>query len=287
MHLQKLKSKIRLFVQNRIVRPMKRNIVKMKSWVQYQTLIAFNKHIKSQIKNPSSIPIIIINFNQLYYLQKLVSFLIERNFKNIIIVDNKSDFPPLLDYYKQIKNHVTIEYMDDNYGHKVFFRNKQLQQKYGQGYYVITDADIVPNENLPADFMSHMIKLLNSNMSKITKVGFALKIDDIPDHFPLKQKVMDWEKQFWQHEVAPGIYDAIVDTTFAIYKPFYPSKFSHLHMLGAFRMAGNYTARHGGWYVNPKIPTEEYLHYNKTSHGSNSWKMDEAGGLVGSHKDVY
>ncbi len=34
-----------------------------------------NKLIKSQIKDTSTIPIIIINFNQLFYLKQLISFL--------------------------------------------------------------------------------------------------------------------------------------------------------------------------------------------------------------------
>lgn len=86
----------------------------------YQYLLLFNHTVKKQRKDTSEIPVIIINFNQLHYLKQLVDFLLIRNFKNIIIIDNKSDYPPLLDYYREINNKVTIELMDNNYGHKVF-----------------------------------------------------------------------------------------------------------------------------------------------------------------------
>lgn len=86
-------------------------------------LIVMLSNIKNlrQCINPQNIPFIIINFNQLFYLQKLVNFAISRGFKKIIIIDNVSTYPPLLEYYKEIRSKVTIERMDKNYGHMVFF----------------------------------------------------------------------------------------------------------------------------------------------------------------------
>ena len=60
----------------------------------------FNATVKAQNKDYKSIPIIIISFNQLEYLKKLITFLKERHFKNIVIIDNMSIYKPLLDYYK-------------------------------------------------------------------------------------------------------------------------------------------------------------------------------------------
>src|SRR5690606_15945408 len=101
----------------------------------------------------------------------------------------------------------------------VFFERENLQKKYGQGFYIVTDADVVPNNNLPQDFMKLMICHLKANWEKITKVGFALKINDIPQCNKAKDKVVGWEERFWKNEIASNVYDANIDTTFAIYKP--------------------------------------------------------------------
>lgn len=243
----------------------------------YQYLIRYDKHIKAQRNNPLSIPVIIINFNQLYYLKQLIAFLQERRFENIIIIDNKSDYPPLLEYYKSIDKNITIEHMSDNFGHKVFFDHTHLQQKYGKGYFVLTDPDIVPNGKLPSDFMSEMIAYMDKYYNTITKVGFALDIETIPDYFPLKAKVVKWEKQFWEKKLEENVYSAYVDTTFALYKPYYPMQFNNLPFLEGIRIGGNYTALHGGWYMDPQNYTEEYLHYIKSVDKSSSWKLNTKG----------
>ena len=245
--------------------------------ILYWFLIRYNKTIKKQRENPLSIPIIIINYNQLFYLKKLLIFLKEREFQNIVIIDNQSDYQPLLAFYKSIENEVTVEYMDENLGHLVFFKNKKLQKKYGKGYYVITDPDIVPNEKLPKDFMNEMLKDLDQYFNTITKVGFALDLETIPDYFPLKEKVLNWEKAFWEKQVEQNKYSAFIDTTFALYKPFYPSFFNNLHYLDGIRIAGNYTSIHGGWYIDPENYTDENLHYIRTVEQSSSWKLNEDG----------
>ena len=266
---------------NRNINIFSRVYVAIKNRILYFSLMYFSKLVKNQKENPSTIPILIINYNQLFYLKQLVNFLLARNFSNVIIIDNNSSYPPLLNYYSEIGNKITIERMDKNYGHMVFFENKTLQHKYGKGYFVITDADILPNFELPIDFMSRMINILDNNYLRITKAALALRIDNIPDSYSLKEKVLSWEKKFWEIEVEPNVYSAQTDTTFALYKPFYPRWFNNLHFLSAFRIAGNYTAKHGGWYIDFTNPTEEYLFYKATSTNSNSWKMDETGNLVG------
>src|SRR5690606_32254212 len=247
----------------------------------YQYTIRFNALVRTQRKNPNNIPIIIINFNQLDNLQALVDFLLERKIENIVIIDNKSDYPPLLEYYKSIQSEVKVELMTENHGHMVFFENESLQKKYGQGYYFITDADILPNPNLPEDFIKIMIQKMDKYNKKIVKVGLALDIDTVPDYYPLKEKVVSWERKFWEEELEKDVFLADVDTTFALYKPFYPSKFKvrQRNFYRAIRLGGNFTSKHMGWYLNPENLTEEQKYYMRTSSTSNSWKFDEEGNL--------
>jgi hypothetical protein len=247
---------------------------------RYQIL--FNRIIRNQRINPSEIPIIIINYNQFKNLKIMVDFFVNRGMKKIIIIDNNSDYPPLLEYYKSCsKEEITIEIMPKNLGHMVFFENNYLQKKYAKGYYFLTDPDILPNPNLPQDFVSHMIHTMDKYNHKITKVGFALDLDSIPHHYPLKTKVIDWESKYWEEMLDEDTYSAPIDTTFALYKPKFP-KYSTTKgstFYKAIRLAGNFTAKHMGWYVDPSnLSIEEKNYFNKST-ASNSWKFDKDGNL--------
>lgn len=236
-----------------------------------------NPLVRQQEKDPSTIPILIVNYNRVSDLKKMVSFFLERNHKNIVILDNNSTYPPLLEYYKTIQDRVKVEVMDKNYGHMVFWDNLSVYRRYASGYHIVTDSDIIPNPNLPEDYLDKMLLLLQNNR-KQTKVGFALRIDDIPDSFSAKQKVIRWEEQFWKTEIDKDIYIAQIDTTFAMYRPWHRIRY---HFPRAIRMAGDFTARHGGWYIDSLNQTEEESYYYRTSTTSNSWKLDENGNLIG------
>jgi len=263
---------------------MKKHLKRLGHFLLYKYLILFNKDVKKHRKNSKSIPILIINYNQLENLKYLVSFLLDRDFKNIVIIDNKSTYPPLLKYYEEIKNQITIEMMSDNCGHMVFFENKKLQEKYGSGYYCITDADIRPNDNLPVNFLETLIETLDKYQFSILKAGFALDLESIPDYYPFKDKVIKWEQQFWENQLEPNIYRAGIDTTFALYKPQYPTRFrvKPIRFYEGARLAGNFTSKHMGWYLDPKNLTEEQQFYMQTSSSSSSWKFDENGNLAAS-----
>ncbi len=255
----------------------------MKFWWE----LHFNSKIRLQLRNPQSIPIIIINFNQLFYLKKLVDFLILRNFENIVIIDNHSRYPPLLEYYETLPTNVIVERMTENLGHMVFFENAELQKKYGRGFYVVTDPDINFYPDYPVDFMTKMLKLLIRYKLEVTKVGLALNLDDIPDHFTLKKKVLNWEKRFWENEVMKDVYKAIIDTTFAMYLPGFPQKFKTNGFYSALRIGGRYKVQHGGWYVNHKDLTAEQKFYQSTCMDISSWMVDEEGNLFEKSRRKY
>ncbi|MBU8883073.1 glycosyltransferase family 2 protein [Kaistella sp. DKR-2] len=258
-------------------------ITKLNIWIYgiinnyiYRTYdLYFNAIVRRQITNPKEIPIIIVNYNQLHYLKQLVNSLVKHDFKNIIIIDNKSTYQPLLAYYNEIKKHVTIEFMEENFGHAVFFKNNYLQKKHGKGFYVITDADIVPNKDLPDDFIKQLLVHLKKHWHQITKVGFALRLDDIPDENILKEKILKWEEKFWQLKDSEDIYIASLDTTFALYKPGYPNKYDNISYLRAHRFANNFEAKHGGWYIDQNNMTEEQRFFVTIASKSSSWLYNE------------
>jgi hypothetical protein len=226
-------------------------------------------------------PIIIVSFNQLFYLKKLISYLRSRNYNNIIILDNASTYPPLIEYFKEIENQVTIHRLKNNYGHLVFWKKKEIFKLYCGNYYVVTDPDIVPDENCPDDFLKYFKNLLNRN-PEFTKVGFGLKIEEIPETNPNKEKILNWEKKFWKEQDKDGNYIAEIDTTFALYRP-------GLIRRGTFykglRTKSPYLATHGGWKVDPNQLSEEQLYYLKTANTSSSWKTDKDGNLISPRYD--
>ena len=221
------------------------------------------------------IPIIIINFNQLFYFKQMIDFLLKRGFKNIVIIDNNSSYPPLLKYYDEIQSKVTIHRLDTNEGHMVFWKRQDLFEKYAEDYFVITDPDIILNKDLPQNFLKYFKAILDHYISTV-KVGTALRIDDIPETFNPKLKVLKWEQQFWENRIAKNIYNAKIDTTFALYRPGYKDA---ANFFTAIRVAGKYTAGHGGWYVDSENLTEEQKYYANIPNVSSTWKVENDGTL--------
>lgn len=258
----------------------KRKIIKKVAYIIFLIKTYFTTYssaiVRRQLNDPKEIPIIIISFNQLYYLRKLIHFLKERNYRNIVIIDNHSTYQPLLDYFETIKDSVALHRLNENCGHLVFWKNKELFDKYSKGYYVVTDADIVPIEQCPDDFMLYFKKILDIS-STITKVGFSLKIDDLPEGNPNKRKIIKWEEKYWENAVPNGNYLADIDTTFALYRPNY--QYGEKGFLRAIRTKKPYQVRHGGWYIDAENLSEEQVYYFETCNESSAWRIDSRGNL--------
>lgn len=255
----------------------------MKKYTEFiRTVKAAKKYFSIQfliqILFPKTIPVIIINFNQLKTLKDLVNFLIERKFSKIYIIDNQSTYQPLLDYYEEIKKRVEIIILGSNEGHMVFFKNKNLFNRFGKGFFILTDPDILPNKKLPKNFMRILIKNLLKYDEWVTKAGFALDISNIPDFYPAKNQVVTWEKRFWKNEVEKDIFLTRLDTTFALYKPIsfeeYQKNDNHFK---ALRFGGDFTCNHMGWHIDYSNLTDEQNYYRKHTSSSGSWSIDETG----------
>ncbi len=228
--------------------------------------------------NPFDIPIVINNRNRYTYLKMLIDYLNKNGYKNIIILDNNSTYPPLLEYYKILNCEVI--FLKKNLGY-LALEKIDLYKKIRKSFFVYTDSDVVPIDQCPQDFMSVFLNKLKEN-KKIQKIGFSLKIDDLPDHYDLKQKVTDWEKSFYERKIDDFLYDAQVDTTFALHKPY-----AMVSTRGIFKMARSaypFEARHMPWYTNSKnIGEEEEYYINSVeigTHWSKGIKNNEKNRLI-------
>lgn len=236
--------------------------------------IFLNTGYRLNLLSVYNIPIVINNFNRLTHLIKLLDFLEKSGFTNIIILDNNSTYPPLLEFYKKNKKYKILR-ETHNYGHLAFWKSGHYH-KYKWGYFAYTDPDVLPIEQCPENFMQYFYKKLHGNYL-LDKIGFGIKIDDLPDSFSLKKKVIEYETRYWKNEVEPNIYKAPIDSTFALYKPFSNMKSGQIHTLAAYRTGFPYLIRHLPWYIDSKNLSEEDKYYWQTCNDSSSIAQQEKG----------
>ena len=239
--------------------------------IYHRAIILLNKLRWSisgvQISNPKDIPIIINNYNRLTYLKSLIDSLTSRGYNNIHILDNNSTYPPLLDYYESCP--FTVIHLGKNIGYKALWQS-EVFDKFKDSYYVYTDSDMEIATECPDDFMQHFLDILK-RYPLSQKVGFGLRIDDLPDHFINKKSVIEHESQFWTKEVEAEIYRADIDTTFALYRPYckgVASRYQEVHRTGK-----PYVIRHLPWYVDTNNMTEEELYYVNNISQSTHWSI--------------
>jgi len=183
-------------------------------------------------------------------LRALVEWLERAGHDEIWLIDNASTYGPLLDYLDSTPHRVVR--LDRNLGHRSPFLSGVVQRHAAGRHFVITDPDVVPDDDCPLDAVAHFRELLDRH-PEIDKVGFGLRIDDLPAGYPLADDVTAWESRFWVDEVEPGVYRADIDTTFALYRPL-----DRRHREDrALRTGAPYLARHTPWYVTPAEITDE------------------------------
>lgn len=212
------------------------------------------------------IPIVINNYNRLATLQILIEGLENRGYRNIHIIDNASTYPPLLDYYRTCP--YTIYMLNRNVGHLAVWETG-IYKQFTNSYFAYTDSDLQIHEDCPSDFIERFVCLLKKYPSAL-KVGFSIAIDDLPDCYDQKEKIKNWESQFWKREVEPNVFKAPIDTTFAVHKPFFKGElvnFRHRYL----RVGFPYTVRHLPWYVDSANPSCEERYYVSHIQTSTHW----------------
>ena len=220
----------------------------------------------SKIKDYKQIPIIINNFNRLDSMKKLIESLEKRGYTNIYIIDNLSTYPPLIEYYKTCR--YSVFQLGRNVGWKALWKSG-IYKKFRKDFFVYTDSDVVPVDECPDDFLLFFLKTLKK-YKLAQKVGFSLKIDDLPDCYAMKKEVILWEQQFFQRKRDEFLYFAPIDTTFALYRPYGKRRHAFFNV-EMYRTAFPYMARHLPWYIDSENPDEENLYYITLNHIKTSW----------------
>lgn len=204
-------------------------------------------------------PIIINNFNRLDFLRRLIERLERDGYRNIYIIDNASSYAPLLAYYDSLP--YPVFRLSENIGYLSFWKTG-IYKRFRNQYFVYTDSDVIPSEDCPADFLAHFYTLLK-RYPRASKVGFSLRIDDLPSCFAHREQVIAWESRFWQSplskETEIPAYRAAIDTTFALYRPnVRGGAYFHDFMI---RTGKPYTACHLPWYNDSNNLSDEEQYY--------------------------
>jgi glycosyltransferase involved in cell wall biosynthesis len=227
--------------------------------------------------DPDRVPIIVNSFNQPTYLRIMVEQLRALGRENLVVLDQASTYPPLLEYLKELEQSFPVIRLAENKGpHWLFTSGVSLTLP---EFFIYTDPDIRFPADMPPTFVADMIRAAEA--LDATKVGLALDVSQ-PD--TMKPAIINiggadytlpgWEQQFWREPVSVDdlqLYRAPVDTTFAIYnrRAFDPhARIYRAHKLfdcmdtpRSYRLAGRFTSIHTPWMIDDPMPYEELMYY--------------------------
>lgn len=208
---------------HRFARRMRRNMIARAKAEPTPTIPnAFTVADLSEAEIRQSIPVFINSYNQLTYLRDTVDWFAKHGFENVTVLDNQSDFPPLLKYLGsdacQTKAKVVI--LTENMGPRRALAEAAKDPDTDAGF-IFTDPDLT----LPASPAPDMLKVmfLAGRQHGYRKVGLALSLDpEIVDLDRVTYKtrtVGQVERKYWRQAVEDGVFRATTDTTFFLYVP--------------------------------------------------------------------
>lgn len=208
-----------------------------------------------------NIPVFIVHYDQPDYLERMVSQLLRLGVKerDIVILDNASvgiDSLALLE--KICATGTKVERLERNFGpHEIFAPESGVKWP---RIFALTDPDLEFDPRMPRSFREDFARIALA--CKVWKCGCAISLADAhlfsKRPYLLGLSIEDWEKQYWtkKHDDLPvglqlklqgwgaDVYDAPVDTTFAVYHRDAPRK----DFMEGVRVAGPFSCRHLPWY---------------------------------------
>jgi glycosyltransferase involved in cell wall biosynthesis len=210
-----------------------------------------------------TIPVVINAFNVFTYVRDMVDKLNDFGFSNIVIVDNGSTYPDLLEYYREqaIKKRCLVLFYNENRGPR-YFHLSGLFNILGTVPHFYTDPDC-DFDYLSDIFAQRMIDL--SVKYQCAKIGCALTLptreNAIETLMPIFDEFSTYESTFWQKPLESLVYEALVDTTFHLFNPNYFTLGS-TDYLKAIRVAEpGFCCTHLPWFKFDPISETERNYY--------------------------
>jgi hypothetical protein len=224
-------------------------------------------------------PVFVNTRDRVSCLRPLVRWLESAGVQRIVLVDNASTYPPLLDYLDR-SPHAVVR-LPENLGQLAPWTSGTISAYAGaRDFFVVTDPDVLPDPGCPLDALEHLYDVVYT-FPEFVKAGLGLRIDDLPPRYPHAEAVRRWEARFWDEEFRPGLFRAPVDTTFAMYRPR-----TGPAMEPALRTGPPYVARHLPWYAGPRRSREDRYYLARALPGVNNWDGDRLAARIAEHVDL-
>ncbi len=182
----------------------------------------------------------------------------------VVLYDNASTYPPLLDWY-QICPYRIIK-SEGNGGCYGFFTNGLHKEQ--ERPYALSDSDL-DLSRVPDDALAQLTATLEAN-TNYPKAGLSLEYTDLPDTYPYKQNVVEHEPRFWVETLPDGNCFAQTGSTLCLYRPD-RNDILEGNFYDSVRLRRPYTARHLPWYQSVESLTDEDRFYYENSTGPSFW----------------
>ncbi len=212
------------------------------------------------------------------YTQSCVTALLRADL-HVVIVDHGSTYPGAVRWLKWAAHYTDVERLGNQHPRDLWAPGNVLDRHLGaqpEQRFIVTDCDVVPDRNCPADWVRQLGGILD-RLPSARKAGLGLRTDDLHPRNPRRDEIRAWEAQYQavadggHLDILPGesAVRADIDTTLAMYRRFEP------FALGpAVRTRLPYLARHLAWYENPdRLTPELAYYYEHAEHGH--WRAPE------------
>ena len=192
---------------------------------------------------------------------------------DVCVVDHGSTWPPALAWLDVMEAR-GCQVLRKGGGHpRELWAWEPFRAACGSGKYVVTDPDVVPDADCPADWVHRLEEIVDK--SGYPKAGLGLRLDRIPEGYHHRDHVLSWERQFWQDELSYvdcTVYRAPIDTTLAVYQPLSENTGFSIEGL---RTGPPYMAEHLAWYEDLGNLTPELQYYHEHAEpGISFWTLE-------------
>lgn len=207
------------------------------------------------------IPVFIIVRDRVKNLkEKLVPWLESTKQAQIMIVNNNSTYPPLLEYLEKTKYRVYN--LETNHSKWAPWKHDLVPKG---GNFAVCDPDMIPMEECPLDALEYWVNALNDPKYKnYHSAGPAYRIDNLPEHYAGRREAVRWEAQFWSKplygdQTRCEFFEAPIDGAFEVFRP----GGSIDATKPSIRSNYPYVFEHETWYMDSNNMSEEDKWYRE------------------------
>ena len=226
------------------------------------------------------VPIVVVSFNRLWALERAIASFRQIEGQVLVIHDTGSTHEPLLDYLSDLesagvevrRNRPSIRQPSDLNTVDETVQSWLLRYP-DTSHYVVTDPDICICDGCEDMFDFYRYVL---DQRRVPVIGPMLRIDDIPNCYPLRDRVIRGHTERYWNQVTEAVpwngesvevQQAVIDTTFGMY----PSELPFRRLNEGLRTRAPYWARHLDWYLDPQNMLADQFAYMNTASGVSHW----------------